>query len=93
MNLSIRRLGIGLILALGLPLAAQRSLHDLKVAPVAGQPTQLRLTYGPTTPDWIYAPQVSTDLVTWSPLTGFTQDLAGGVCTITDQTATGARRF
>ncbi len=74
-------------------LAAAPKLRSLQVAPVANQPTQLRLTYGPTTPDWVYVPQVSTDLATWVPLTNFTQDLSGGACTITDLGATGMRRF
>ncbi len=82
-----------LVLAFATWLVAEPKLRDLRVAPVPGQPTQQRLTYGPTTPNWIYVPQVSTDLASWTPLTNFTQDLSGGACTITDLGATGARRF
>lgn len=94
MNPRLRRLLLPLlVLAFATGLVAQPQLRDLRVSPVANQATQLRLTYGPTTPGWIYVPQVSTDLTTWAPLTNFTQDLSGNACTITDLGATGARRF
>lgn len=94
MNTPLRRLILALLaFAFASGLGAQSKLRDLQVAPVANQPTQLRLTYGPTTPDWVYLPQVSTDLTTWAPLTNFTQDPSGNACTITDLGANGVRRF
>jgi hypothetical protein len=94
MNPRLRRLLLPLlVLAFATGLVAQPKLRDLRVSPVANQPTQLRLTYGPTTPGWIYVPQVSTDLTTWAPLANFTQDPSGNACTITDLGATGVRRF
>ncbi|MBK8477186.1 MAG: SGNH/GDSL hydrolase family protein [Opitutaceae bacterium] len=94
MNPWLRRLLLPLlVLSFATGLVAQPKLRDLRVAPVANQPAQLRLTYGPTTPGWIYVPQVSSDLTTWAPLTDFTQDPSGNACTITDLGANGARRF
>lgn len=74
-------------------LRAAPALHDLHVGPVAGQPAQILLTYGPIVPGWIYAPETSVDLLTWAPLTHFSQADSGGVRTITDQAATGTRQF
>ncbi|MBK8477185.1 MAG: hypothetical protein IPL39_13080 [Opitutaceae bacterium] len=86
----IAALGVGLLSGV---LRAAPQLHDLRVAPVAGQPAQMQLTYGPIVPDWIYTPQASSDLGNWAPLTSFSQNDANGVRTITDQAAGGARRF
>ncbi len=74
-------------------LGAEPQLRPLQVAGVPGQPAQLKLTYSPVVNDWVYLPQVSTDLKTWSSLSNFTQDLSGNACTITDLASNGARRF
>lgn len=84
--------GLGVVLLSGV-LRAAPQLHDLRVVPVAGQPAQMQLTYGPIVPDWIYTPQASTDLKTWAPLTSSTAEDFAGVRTITDLAASGDRRF
>ncbi len=91
---ALARLSVTLfLLAVAAVTRAQPRMPDLVLSPVPGQPAQMQLTFSPVVPDWSYAVQVSTDLRTWTPLTGATQSDLAGVRTITDSAASAARRF
>jgi hypothetical protein len=70
---------------------------DFKVTPaaVAGQSGQFQVVFGPVQGGYTYTPEFCTDLGTgnWVRLTAFTQSDNGSQRTITDLSATGARRF
>jgi len=67
----------------------------VSLAPVAGQGGQFQLVFGPVQGGWTYTPEFCTDLAAgnWMRLTAFTQADAGTQRTITDLSASGARRF
>ncbi len=70
---------------------------DFKVAlaPVAGQGGQYQLVFGPVQPGNTYTPEYCTDLAAgnWLALSAYTESDNGTQRTITDLSATGARRF
>ena len=67
----------------------------VSIAPVVGQGGQFQLEFGPVRSGWTYTPEFCTDLASgnWMRLTAFTQVDAGTQRTITDLSASGARRF
>ena len=67
----------------------------LKPAPVAGQPGQMRVIFSPIVGGRTYTVKFRTDLSTgtWLTLTGTTQSNNGSERTVTDTSATGARKF
>lgn len=73
------------------------SRFSITIAPVPGQPTRKNIIFTPLvlTGGRSYAVKFRTDLATgsWAPLTGTTQSDAGSVRTVTDTTATGAKKF
>ena len=71
------------------------SRFTLSIAPVAGQPTQRKLTFSPLVAGRSYTVKFRPDLTTgaWTTLTGSTQSDAGAERTITDLSASGAVKF
>ncbi len=67
----------------------------IQAQPVAGQPGQKRIIFSPRFADRTYSVQTSTTLLplSWQPLGSFTTGDAGVVRTVTDTSATGARKF
>ncbi len=70
---------------------------DFKVSlqSAVGQGGEFQLVFGPVLDGWTYTPEYCTDLAAgnWVRLTAFTQSDNGTQRTITDLSATGARRF
>ncbi len=70
---------------------------DFKVAlaPVAGQGGQFQIVFGPVQPGFIYTPETCTDLAAgnWLALAAYDETNNGTQRTITDRSASGARRF
>ena len=70
---------------------------DFKVAaaPVPGQGGQARIVFGPVQPGFTYTPEYCTDLAAgqWLALSAFTATDTGTQRTVTDLSASGARRF
>jgi hypothetical protein len=70
---------------------------DFKVAlaPVAGQGGQFQIVFGPVQPGFTYTPETCTDLAAgnWLALSAYDETNSGTQRTITDRSASGARRF
>ena len=73
------------------------SRFTLTIAPVPGQPAQKRLIFNPLvlTGGRIYTVKFRTDIATgtWTTLTGTMESDTGTERTVTDQNATGAKKF
>ena len=71
------------------------SRFSLRVANVAGQPSQRQLIFSPRLNDRTYTPQFRTSLTAgnWDPLSGTAQSDNGSERTVTDLNATGATKF
>ena len=81
------------VIALSGVLTAQPRAADLVIAPAAGQPPQMQLSFALIVPGWSYAVRVSTDFKVWTALTGAAQSDAKGGRTVTDAAAGGPYRF
>jgi len=71
------------------------SYFRIEAAAVPGQPSQKRVIFSPRFNDRTYTVQTGTTLLApnWLPLTTFTTSDAATVRTVTDTSATGARKF
>lgn len=71
------------------------SYFRIEAASVPGQPNQKRIIFSPRFNDRTYTVQTGTTLLapSWLPLTTFTTSDAATVRTVTDTSATGARKF
>lgn len=79
----------------GLIPTSPASRFRLTLAPVPGQPTQMRAIFSPLVVGRSYSVEYSTSLTsgTWQPLTGTTFTENGDERTVTDPAATGAKKF
>lgn len=69
------------------------STFTLAIQPVANQPTQRRLSFGPWNSSSTYTVEASTDLSHWSPLSASTTTDSGSQRTVTDLAASQAKKF
>ena len=73
------------------------SRFKLRIEPVPGQPGQKNLTFSPRLNDRIYTVKSNPDLsaAMWNPLgsSSFSDNVPLQQRTVTDQSATGARKF
>lgn len=67
----------------------------VSLVPVAGQGGKLQLVFGPVLAGWTYTPEYCTDLAAgnWLALSAYDETNNGPQRTITDLSASGARRF
>ena len=72
-----------------------RSVFTVKIAPVAGQPNQMAISFGPIVIGRTYTLKSSASLAseTWTVLSGSTSSDVGNVRTVIDTGVTGSNRF